>query len=93
MTGDFTETAYNDLQGESFGTFYSARNKWINKMKKYAEKYPDQVKIMRVNEDGSLVAHIPQNWFKISPPKFVSDENKKRLKEQLKKAREENKEE
>ena len=86
MIGDFNETAYNDIQGEKFGTFYSARDKWINKIKKYSEKYPNDVTITHVNKDGSLVAHIPQTWFKISPPKFVSEANKAKSSERLKKA-------
>jgi len=85
---DFKETAYNDLQGEDFGTFYSARKKWISKIKKYQKKYPNQVKIKHINKDGSLIAEIPQSWFKISPKKFVSEENRIKASKRLKKYRE-----
>jgi predicted N-acetyltransferase YhbS len=35
-------------------------------VRKLAEKYPDEVQIVAENEDGSIVAHIPVSYLKIS---------------------------
>lgn len=48
-----------------------------SRLLKLSEKNPDDVKIIAINEDGSVYAHIPINYVKISPPRKVSDEQKK----------------
>ena len=40
--------------------------KYINKVKKLAEKFPNEVKIKAVNKDGSIVAHLPKTALKLS---------------------------
>ena len=65
--------------------------KWINKIKKYAESHPDQVKIIANNEDGSICAHIPTKWLKISPPRQgreMTEEEKDAARERLRLYRE-----
>jgi hypothetical protein len=39
----------------------------INKMLKLAKQFPDAVKILHTNDDGSIVCEIPAGWFKIVP--------------------------
>ena len=34
----------------------SSESKWINRIKKYSEQYPNDVKITYINEDGSIMA-------------------------------------
>ena len=41
----------------------------MNKVLKYAEEYPEEVKILARNQDGSVFAHVPISWFKFSPPR------------------------
>lgn len=55
-----------------------------SKLLKLAEQNPDDVKIIAENEDGSLFAHIPVNYVKISPPRKVSDEQKEAASERFK---------
>ena len=33
--------------------------------------HPDEVDIRHVNNDGSLIAHIPASWMKVKPKKKV----------------------
>ena len=40
--------------------------KWKNKIMRYAESHPDDVKIIAQNE-SSILAKIPISWLKISP--------------------------
>lgn len=71
MTGDIRETAIDHVAGEKIATFFSSETKWINQIWKLKEQYPDEVEIRHVNPDGSLIAHIPAEWFKVKPKKKV----------------------
>lgn len=64
-----------DKNDETF-TMSSFERKWINRIKKYSEQYPNDVKITYINEDGSIMAEINKKWFKISPPRKVSDKQR-----------------
>lgn len=55
-----------------------------SKLLKMAEKNPDDVKVISVNEDGSVFAHIPVRYVKISPPKRMSDEQKEAASQRFK---------
>lgn len=66
-----TETSIDFLNVDQRATFCSSETKWINKILKLQESHPDDVHIAYAPEDndGMIVAHIPKNWFKISPPR------------------------
>jgi hypothetical protein len=67
------------------------QEKWINKVKKLKDNYPDDVEIIAVNEDGSICAKLPAKFLKLSPPKKVSEEQRQAASERFKKLHEENK--
>lgn len=79
---DQRETSCDHIAGEKTSTFYSSEQKWINKLNKLKEKYPDEVQIVSRTEDSILV-HIPHTWFKISPPRQMSDEQKQAAGERM----------
>jgi hypothetical protein len=68
---DLKETVWEFVQGEKTGTIYSAQKRWINKIRKYAEQYPDEVQIIHTNSDGSIVAHALEGYFKFSRPRKI----------------------
>ena len=76
---DLRETVWEFVQGEKTGTMYSAQRKWINKIRKYAEQYPDEVQIIHTNPDGSIVAHALEGYFKFSRPRQVNFTEEQRL--------------
>ena len=88
---NFNETACDYLSCDKHATFCSSEQKWINKILKLAEEYPDQVEIQVMPEDnqGMILAHVPKNWFKLSPPRKDNmtdaqrEEASKRMKEML----------
>lgn len=90
---DFRETAINYIAGESIASFFSAERKWINKITNYATKYPNDVIITATNDDGSICATIPVKWFKLSPPRQVSEEQRQAASERFKAMHEANKKE
>lgn len=47
-----------------------------SKLLKLAVQNPDEVKIIVENKDGSIFAHIPVKYVKISPPRQVSEEQR-----------------
>lgn len=55
-----------------------------SKLLKLADKNPKEVKIITVNKDGSLYAHMPISYVKISPPRQVSEEQKEAASERFK---------
>lgn len=67
------------LTNEDVVSVTFSQRKFKNKIKKLAEKYPDEVKIIAENKDGSIFAHIPLSWIKISRPKEVSEKSKERF--------------
>ena len=77
-------------QNSKTATVYFAQGRYISKIKKLKEQYPDEVDIVVENYDGSIVAHIPTKWIKISASKrTMTDEQReaasKRLTDYLKK--------
>ena len=68
---DFNETACDYLSCDKHATFCSSETKWINKIRKLAEEYPDEVEIQVQPEDnqGMILAHVPKSWFKLNPPR------------------------
>lgn len=69
---EIRETAIDHVAGEDHATFCSSEKKWINYIHKLKNEYPDEVDIRHINDDGSLVAHIPASWIRVKPKKKVS---------------------
>lgn len=85
------ETAINRLQGDDYCYVFSAERKFINRLKELAEEYPNEVEIQYINEDGSVGAKVPYNWFRfIKPPtkRNYTEEQRQAMSERMKKARE-----
>lgn len=55
-----------------------------SKLLRLASQKPNEVKIIVENEDGSLFAHIPVSYIKISPPKKISEEQREAASERFK---------
>lgn len=84
------ETAIEYVKGDKYATFYSGEPKYIKMIHKFAEDYPDKVKICSEDEGGVLI-HIPVSWFRAPRPPIkrqMSDEQKQMAGERMKKARE-----
>ena len=66
----------------------SDQQKWINRIKKLAEKYPDDVTIRHRPEDndGCICATLPAEWLRIAPPRAsnLTDEQRRAAAERMK---------
>ena len=73
----------------------SDHQKWIYRIKKLAEQYPNVVTIKNRPEenDGCICATMPSEWLRIAPPRKVelTEEQKAELSERLRMAREKQK--
>ena len=88
---DFNETACDYLTCDKHATFCSSETKWINKIIKLHEQYPNEVEIQVFPEDnqGMLLAHLPKSWFQIRPPRKrdMTDEQRAAAAQRLAEAR------
>lgn len=82
------ENVIEFLNNQDTITVSFCSRKWINKIKRLNEKNPEEVKIIAENKDGSICAHLPVKYLKISPPRKVSEEQKQAASERLRKLRE-----
>lgn len=80
---DFKENCIEWLNGQEVVTVTLSQGRYINRVKKLTQKCKD-VEIVAENEDGSILAHIPLKFIKISTPKQMSEEQKEKARERLK---------
>lgn len=78
---EIKETVFGYVDVDDIASFTTYERKWINKIKKWKEEYPDKVRIIAENADGTMCAHLPKQWFKVSPPKKISEEHRARMSE------------
>lgn len=87
------DTCFNYIEKDK-GFFSSDESKWINKIRKLKEQYPDDVKIIRQPEDndGCIYCELPVGWLKIQPKREcrkLTEEERMVAAERLARAREE----
>ena len=63
---DFKENCIEWITGRQRVTVTLSQPKYIGKVKRLAKTHPDEVQIKHINEDGSIVAHLPLKAIKIS---------------------------
>lgn len=83
------------LTGQKIGSVTFSQKRWVNKIRKYASEFPDDIRIVAENEDGSICAQVPITWFKFSPPRKgreMTDEERAEAAERLRSARNSKKE-
>ena len=93
MAADISENNIEWYTGDKTVTLSFSQKKYVSKILKAAKNNPD-IDIVAQNEDGSICAHIPLSWIKISPPRKgreFSDEERAMAAERLKVAREKRK--
>lgn len=89
MADSVNENVIEFLRGQQRATAtFCSQNKLGNKIRKLAKEYPEEVQIVAENPDGSIVAHFPVKWVKITAPSKnrpeMSEEKKQELRERIK---------
>ena len=71
-------------------TLSFSQGRYKSAIRKLAEKHPEDCRIIADNEDGSICAHVPGSWLRISPPRQYTEEQRQQMGERLKQNRSEN---
>lgn len=83
-----TEEVIEWIRGESVATITACSSSRLNgKIRKLAQEH-EECQIIRVNDDGSILAHVPVKWIKVSPPRKVSEEQRQAAADRFRKMRE-----
>lgn len=89
-----TENVFEWITGDKTATVTLSQKKYISKVKKLAEKFPDDVQIMFENSDGSIVAHLPLSSIKLNIIKReYTDEQRQEMGERLRAIKNQNSDE
>ena len=73
---DITGTSENTIEFEKDcqrATVTFSQGRFKTRIRKLAEKRPEDCQIIAENQDGSLCAHIPVGWIRINPSVELSD--------------------
>lgn len=75
--------------GKHAGVTAYPRSALKGKLLRLAIQYPDDVKIIKENDDGSVFAHVPIKWIRVQKPKKMNltDEEKAKRAEIMRRAR------
>ena len=83
------ENVIEFLKNQDTMTVTFSQGRFVSKVRELEEKFPDEVKIVAENTDGSIVAHLPVSALHLSIIKREMTEEQKRAgAERLAKARE-----
>lgn len=77
-----TENVIEFLNSEDEAMLTLSKQRYISRVKKLKESHPNEVSITE-NVDGTIFAKVPVRWIKINPTKAVSEEQRKRAKENI----------
>ena len=84
------ETSIERVQGDNYCLVYTGERKFITQLNELAKEY-SEVEIRHINEDGSIVAHVPYSWFRfVKPPmkRNYTEEQRQAMSERMRIARE-----
>ena len=95
---DFNGTAENCiefLKDQKRTTVTFSQGRYITRIKKLAEKHPEECEIVAINKipgEGEVIcAHVPTAWIKIQPGMDLTEEQRKTIGEKLLASRKNNK--
>lgn len=90
---DVKENVIEFLLNQKIMTLTLTQRKLVNKVMDLANEWPEEVKVLHINEDGSIYAQMPTNYLKLNRPfrRELTEEEKERNRENLEKGREQKK--
>lgn len=77
------ENTIEFLTGETRATVTFSQGRYKSRIKKLAAERPEECSIVAENQDGSICAHIPVSWIKISPVKGTSEKSRQLSRERM----------
>ncbi len=80
---DNVENGIEFVQGARTATAQFSQGRFKTRIRKLAEKYPEECRILAENPDGALLAHIPVEWIRINPGLVLTEEQKRKKAETM----------
>lgn len=80
---DNVENGIEFLKDSKTATIQFCQGRYKSRIKKLAAERPEDCEILAENKDGTLLAHIPVEWVKIIPPRQLSEEEKQKRAEAM----------
>ena len=82
------ENAIEWIKNSDTATVTFSQKRYVSKIEKLAKRFPDKVKIIHKNSDGSILAHIPVKAIKLQiVERELTDMQREELRERIEKAR------
>lgn len=70
------------IEGQDTATV-TCSSRYKGRICKLAARFPEEIKVIAVNNDNSIMAHVPLSWVNIRRPKQIGAETKAALSERL----------
>lgn len=77
------ENVIEFLENQERATVTFSQGRYKTRILNLAKQRPEECQIVAENKDGSLCAHIPTSWVKISPPAARSEEQREKARERM----------
>lgn len=77
------ENGIEFLKDSDRATVSFSQGRYISRIKKLAAEHPAECEIVAENTDGSICAHIPVSWVRITPPREYTDEQRQQMAEAM----------
>lgn len=79
----YKENMIEWLRGQSVAVVTITQERFKTRLDHLAKERPEECQIIARNNEGSIFAHVPVSWVKISPPREVSEELKQQARERM----------
>lgn len=82
-SSDCQENGIEFIKDSKTATVQISQVRFKNRIKRLSKSHPEDCQILTENSDGTILANIPVEWVKISPPKKFTEEQKRHMAEIL----------
>lgn len=81
------ENVIEFIENEKRATVTFSQGRFKTRIRKLAVEHPEECQIMKENKDGSLLAHVPVSWIKITPLAKRTEEQREKARQRMLKMR------
>lgn len=80
------ETNFEFVDIDDTACFSSNDYRWVKKILKLVEKYPEQTKLVTNDEYGFVTIRCPKSWFNVKPPakRNFTEEQRRAMSDRMK---------
>ena len=79
MAENCNENCIEWIKGSEFAGVTASEIAFKNQVLELVKKRPEDVKIIAMNNDGSIYAHVPRKYVKLHAPRILTEEQRAEL--------------